>query len=244
MPDSGSGTSRSPLQGGEASLQALIVFAKVPEPNQVKTRLTSLLSPEWAARLYEAFLLDAFEVYTRLPVDVRLYFSANPARVPAHLAPNGASLYEQRGADLGRRMAAAFAETFLAGYERAVIIGTDHPTLPTPFIEEAFFLLEDPYCIAIGPSDDGGYYLLGMNEFYPLLFQEMTYSHARVFEQTLARAGSLQANLHILPRWYDVDTPESLRRLVADLEDAPEPLQHTRGVIEQILFAYPELAGV
>lgn len=224
------------------SKSALIVFAKVPEPNKVKTRLTSLISPEWASRVYESFLLDALEVYHSLDVDVRLYFSAPPSDVPDAYRFDWLTLHEQKGAGLGERMATAFAETFVKGYERAVIIGTDHPTLPVEFIEQAFQSLQDLYSIVIGPSDDGGYYLLGMNEFYSELFKDMTYSHEHVCAQTIARVEQTNASLHILPHWYDVDTPDALRRLIQEIQDSTFPLARTREIVEDLVTEYPVLA--
>lgn len=222
---------------------ALIVFAKRPTPGGVKTRLTPTLTPEDAARLYEAFLRDALIAYQALDVDVRLYVSPSPEPMPGTLMPEGVSLHEQQGPGLGARMKIAFVESFGAGYERLVIIGTDHPTLPTAFIEQAFDALATPGSICIGPSDDGGFYLIGMNDFYPELFHDMRYSHADVFAQTLERAGRTGARLAVLPPWYDVDTPDALRRLVADLDDPALDAAHTRRVVAALLAVYPALGG-
>lgn len=210
---------------------ALLVFAKRPEPGQVKTRLTPLLSEEAAAELYEAFLRDALAQYAEIEADVRLYLAPPHTTLPEGWVPPGVTRHEQRGDDLGSRMARAFLETFASGYERVVIIGTDHPTLPTPFVEAAFETLEEPLSIAIGPSADGGYYLLGMNEFYPQLFQEIVYSRPDVFERTVARAAETEAALTILPPWYDVDTPDTLYRLVAELGEEAEVAPRTRTVL-------------
>lgn len=229
------------VEGQTKREAALIVFGKIPEANKVKTRLTTLLSPREAASLYEAFLLDAIDVYTALDADVRLYFSNSVNTVPSHLRPRKVSVFEQTGDGLGARMANAFAETFVAGYQQIVIIGTDHPTLPDAFIQQAFSLLEAPRSIAIGPSDDGGYYLLGMNEFYSHVFQDMTYSHEQVFEQTMARIGELDAAINILPTWYDVDTPDGLKQLIQDLEASQQPLVRTRTMIDKIVQTYPQL---
>ena len=226
--------------------RALIVFAKLPKPGQVKTRLTTLLSPEESASLYEAFLKDALECYLTLDVDIRLYFGPADKEVPEDLQPEGITVHWQKGDGLGARMAAAFAETFVAGYQQAVIIGTDHPTLPQAFLELAFQSLEEPKSITIGPSDDGGYYLLGMNSFYPQVFQDMTYSHGEVFAQTLEKAGDTGAGVHILPEWYDVDDPETLKRLAQDLTDSNLPLPRTRkgdAAVEANLPATPLKKG-
>lgn len=195
---------------------ALLVFAKLPVPGEVKTRLTGLLSEAEAAELYEAFVRDALEAYGPLPMDVRLYVNAPPDAVPPGLVPGGVALHAQRGDGLGERMLRAFVEAFVAGYERVVVIGADHPTLPVDFVRLAFEELAEPLRVVIGPSDDGGYYLLGMNDLYPALFEGMAYSHGAVFEQTLARAQEV-APVSVLPAWYDVDTPAALRGKYPDL---------------------------
>lgn len=224
-----------------ANKQALIVFAKIPEAGKVKTRLTTLLSPEDAARLYRAFLEDALDLYVSLGFDVRLYLGPSDLVVPDYLHRDGVTLHTQKGADLGARMAAAFAESFIAGYGEIVIIGTDHPTLAPAFIEHAFNLLEESGSICIGPSEDGGYYLLGMNSFYPQLFQGMTYSHNQVFTDTLDRAEAIGVNLSILPEWYDVDEPESLIRLNGEINSAENTLSNTRKVLSELRQSYLEL---
>lgn len=217
---------------------ALIVFAKAPVPGQVKTRLTPMLSEAAAARLYAAFLRDALDQYAALEADVRLYWSGPEPDVPpdvqAGLMLDGVASLVQRGDGLGARMQGAFLETFAAGYERVVIVGTDHPTLPSAFITRAFEALREPLAVALGPSEDGGYYLLGMNEFYPQLFSGMRYSHGAVFEETLARAGETGAALTVLPPWYDVDTPEALGRLRADLDEPDVQAEHTRQALDEL----------
>lgn len=213
---------------------ALIVFAKPPEPGRVKTRLSPVLSPDESADLYRAFLLDALEQYSALAADVRLYLSPAEDEAPDMAVPASVAVVEQVGATLGDRMRQAFADTLAAGYERAVIIGTDHPTLPSAFIEQAFSALESPASLALGPSTDGGYYLLGMNAFYPHLFEDMEYSHGEVFSQTLARAGQTDARLTILPPWYDVDEPDDLQRLVEDLSERSGQAPRTRQAIEAL----------
>lgn len=217
---------------------ALIVFAKVPTPGTVKTRLTTLLSEIDAARLYEAFLRDALDAYGTLGVAVRLYLGPSPDDLPTGLVPDGVTLHQQRGEGLGQRMLHAFVETFVAGHERAVVIGTDHPTLPLAFVEQAFEELSAPLATVIGPSDDGGYYLLGMNEVYSGLFEGMDYSHPEVFADTLQRAHATNASISILPTWYDVDTPDALTRLADDLERAPGGAPRTREVVAMLQQKY------
>lgn len=220
---------------------ALIVFAKKPEIGKVKTRLTTEFTPQEATELYTAFLQDALEMYKALPADVRLYV-APPDEMPSHLVPQGISTHVQKGKDLGERMLMAFVETFAAGYENAIIIGTDHPTLPTFFIEMGFDMLRKPFQIVIGGSEDGGYYLLGMNEFYPVLFEDMTYSHDAVFDMTFERATTSDAQVVLLPTWYDIDTPADVKRMIGELEVCENQLPRTRTFIQSLVEIYPDLA--
>lgn len=222
--------------------RALMLFARVPIPGQVKTRLASAVSLEDAARLYEAFLQDLVARFRRPEFDLRVYLAPDVAIMPPDLFPNDVQVHLQRGDDLGTRMLRAFVETFAAGYEHVVIIGSDHPTLPSEFVQQAFDALDEPFQIVIGPATDGGYYLLGMNELYPFLFQEMAYSHARVFAETLERAGRSDAGLTILPPWYDVDAPAALMQLMRDLEDDPGLAPRTSEVVRALGQKYPHIA--
>lgn len=221
---------------------ALIVFAKVPSPGAVKTRLTALLTPEDASRLYDAFLRDALDQYRALDVAVRLYLAPSDAGLPGDLAGAAVSVHTQQGQDLGARMLRAFVETFAAGYERIVVIGTDHPTLPTDFIAAAFDLLHEPLSVVMGPSEDGGYYLLGLNELYPALFRDIVYSRPDVFDRTMEKALATSAEVTVLPPWYDVDEPAMLARLAGELAESPSPPPRTAAVVQRLLAAYPALA--
>ena len=198
------------------SCPALIVFAKAPEAGRVKTRLSPALTPADAAALYEAFLRDALDRYARLGAEaggpaVRLYLAGDPG----DLVPDGVSVHPQRGDGLGERMLRAFVETFAAGHNRAIVVGTDHPTLPDAFFGLTFEALDDPLTAVLGPSDDGGYYLLGLNDIVPDLF-DMDYSHPDVFEDTLERVMEADLTPVVLPPHYDVDDVATLRRLVEE----------------------------
>ena len=176
---------------------ALLVFAKVPRSGQVKTRLTPVLSPSEAARLYTAFLRDTLRQVARLEVDVRLYVAPPLPDEGIAGLPEEISLHEQEGDGLGERMKQAFADTLEDGYDRAIVMGSDHPTLPRSFLRQADRALRAPRSLCLGPTEDGGFYLLGMSAFYPQLFDDMSYSHSQVFADTLARAGRTDANLTV-----------------------------------------------
>ncbi len=197
---------------------AIVVFAKAPIAGNVKTRLSSVLTLVDAAELYSCFLDDALSQYQQI-APIRLYVPAtDKAYFEGRQMAN--QIYEQKGPDLGDRLSAATVGTFIDGFEKVVVVGSDHPTLPSSFIERAFSELDKPDKLVIGPSADGGYYLIGQNNFYPQIFEDITYSTSEVFSDTLERVDQLQdVALSILPEWYDVDDEPSLRQLIRDLDD-------------------------
>lgn len=215
---------------------ALIVFAKVPRPGAVKTRLSPPLTPSEAAELYDAFLHDALEIYERVDADVRLYLVDGPTETEQY--PRLETFFQQTGEGLGERMSNAFAETFSAGYDRVCIIGTDHPTIESGLIDSAFASLADNDLV-VGPSLDGGYYLMGMKRLHKQLFSDMLYSHGDVFEDTIGRARSINLTTRVLMEWYDVDDLESLRLLIRDLENHASELPRTRRIAGKLMTRYP-----
>lgn len=212
----------------------LLVFAKVPRPGSVKTRLTPFLTPEEAAKLYDAFLRDALTLYAELDADVQLHLAPPTPEAGIGPVPDQVSLHKQDGEGLGARMASALRSALGEGYDRAAVIGTDHPTLPLEFVVRGFTALDEERSICVGPSTDGGFYLLGMSIFVPELFDDMTYSHDQVFADTLARAKTTDASITVLPQWYDVDTPENLRRMVDDLGESDVEAPATRTALADL----------
>lgn len=212
----------------------VLLFAKVPRSGDVKTRLIPPLKPGEAARLYTAFLRDTVRTVVQLEADVRLYLAPPLPEKEMVGIPPDVRIREQQGETLGERMKRAFQETFDTGADRILLIGTDHPTLPPSFIRRAAVALDEPHSVSIGPTDDGGFYLLGMNAFFPELFQDMSYGHSNVFSETLSRLGRTDATLTVLPRWYDVDRPEDLEQLCANLATDPATAPNSRRVIERL----------
>lgn len=213
---------------------ALLVFAKVPRPGEVKTRLTPALSAAEAARLYTAFLRDTLRQVLRLDAKVRLYLAPPLPNGELDAVPSGVDVHVQMGDGLGARMEQAFRETLGDGYGRVFVMGSDHPTLPRSFLQRADQALQDSASLCVGPTEDGGFYLLGMSAFYPQLFDEMSYSHGQVFAETLSRAEGTRADVTVLPQWYDVDRPRDLERLLTDLDDRPADAPNTRRVADRL----------
>lgn len=199
---------------------ALAVMAKAPIPGTVKTRLVPFLSSEQAAELTRALLLDQLEhLRTILTADLYLVFSPNDASaMMRQLAPLSFELFPQSDGDLGARMEHAFATLFARGHERIILIGGDLPPVPLVYFGEAFEFLSGPeQRVVLGPSRDGGYYLVGLNRNQPALFDQMTWSHNQVLRQTFERINSLDIKGHLLPTWYDIDTIDDVRCLQSTL---------------------------
>ena len=201
----------------------VIVFAKNPMPNQVKTRLIPNLSPEQAATLYTAFLTDGCDTLAKLP-DVDLIIAYTPAKARSdlqRLIGDDALYIPQIGAGLGERLTSATQWAAEHRYTQILLVGSDSPTLPITYVSKALTLL-DSRDIVLGPSTDGGYYLIGFSvetveTTVPYIFKDIAWSTANVFQQTVARICSRKATLGILPPWYDIDTAEDLAFLHAHI---------------------------
>ena len=201
----------------------VIVFAKNPVPNQVKTRLVPSISPEQAAALYTAFLTDWCKTLVTLSgMDLIIAYTPPDAQSDLQaLIGDGAIYIPQIGTGLGERLISATQWAAEHEYTKILLVGSDSPTLPTSYISQALTLL-DSRDIAIGPSTDGGYYLIGFSAenvamTVPSVFEDITWSTANVFRQTLSRIRSLKATVGLLPPWYDIDTAEDLAFLYAHI---------------------------
>ncbi len=137
--------------------------------------------------------------------------------------PDAAHILRQRGEDLGARMHHTFVDLFALGYRGVIVIGTDLPTLPPAHLEMAVELLSvpDPPRVVLGPVDDGGYCVMGLTRPASGLFEGIAWSTPQVFAQTIAAADRIGLEVVRLPPWYDIDTPEDLTRLAADLQGLP-----------------------
>lgn len=181
------------------------IFAKRPEPGRVKTRLAAETSPEWAAEVADGFLRETLERVRRLAVRrVLAYAPADAGPWFSALTKNRFDLCPQSDGDLGQRMAAFFAAQFAQGAQRVVLIGTDSPSLPLAYIEQALTDLGGAD-VVLGPAADGGYYLVGCRGRVPPIFAGVRWGTAHVLGETLARLDAAW-KVAVLPPWYDVDT--------------------------------------
>jgi uncharacterized protein len=210
---------------------AVAIMAKAPRAGEVKTRLCPPLSLSDAAELYRRFLLDKIEQVTTLRA-ASLAIAYTPAEARAffeEVAP-GFVLVQQRGADLGDRLANSLGELLNRGHHGAMAIDSDTPTLPVGFLQQAVDLVTTPGIdVVLGPTQDGGYYLIGLRAMHHELFEAMAWSTNAVLPETIRRADAKGLRVACLPPWYDIDTPEDLGRLRAEVAasggDAP---RHTR----------------
>ena len=192
---------------------AVICFTRVPKPGVTKTRLLGLLSPAQCVRLHTAFLHDLKTVYARLDADLYIAHTPDPDwEMLREIFPGAAGFFPQAGADLGARMYHAIAKVLSLGYEKAVLTGADLPLLTPAHLESGFAALEKAD-IALGPTADGGYYLIGMKKPHGAPFRVTDYGGATVYENTLAAIRD--GGLLVCPAMEcaDVDTPGDLRDL-------------------------------
>ncbi len=211
-----------------------IVFAKPALPGSVKTRLTPELSAEEAAEFHLAALADVVAIVRHAAAgEIELHVAGVEAdlRQFRRLYPD-LSVRSQSGADLGERLTAAFAESFAREFERAVVVGSDHPSLPPTYLRQAFDRLSDADA-TLGPSEDGGYYAVGLRRAsWPhsqALFRDIPWSTPEVLAVTLERARSLELSVATLEEWYDVDEPADLERLARDASAASATGRFLRG---------------
>jgi rSAM/selenodomain-associated transferase 1 len=190
-----------------SNTNVLLIFVKAPVPGRVKRRLQPEISPDDAVYLYKAMtkdivtrFRDAFFCHVMImcwPPD-SIHEMQRWLGGPYEFIP-------QEGSDLGERMLHAFEGAFRNGYRKAAIIGSDIPTLTVDSVKETFSQLNS-YDIVLGPSLDGGYYLIGLRGNYPKLFEGVDWGSGSVREQTLHAAVSLRLTVHQLETRRDIDT--------------------------------------
>jgi len=215
--------------------RAIIIMAKVPRAGNVKTRLQPYLTPEQSADFAECLLSDAIEkaksprnqlIIAFAPSNERKFF--DKFSLPETL------FVEQKGSDLGEKMFNVFEFAFGRKADSVVMIGTDSPTFPAAFIEEAFGYLEKSDAV-LGKTADGGFYLIGLRRLKKEIFANVEWSSPQTFEQTKKNIRRARLQLKEMPGWYDVDEPADLEKLREDFAQnqdsrliAPKTFEWTR----------------
>src|SRR6476661_5226049 len=231
---------------GARGLCALAVMTKAPQPGRVKTRLVPPLTPEEAAELSKCFLRDTATAISsacsRRPVGdekkmdfkpdasasqseattaacgIAVYTPVGAESAYTNILPAEFSLLPQRGDGFGERLYFAVEDLCKCGFGSVCLIDSDSPTVPGKDFQQAVELLstiEDR--VVLGPSDDGGYYLIGVKKPYRHLFEQIDWSTERVLNQTIQRATEIGIEVKLLPTGYDVDDGAGLRRLCNEI---------------------------
>ena len=190
----------------------ILFFIKYPEKGKVKTRLAADIGEEKATELYKLFILTILKTLTSLPHDIRICFTPKDKEEQLkQWLGNQHDYYAQQGGDLGKRMTDAFENACKENYEKVLVIGSDSPDLTEKIFSEAFEAL-NKHDAVIGPTFDGGYYLLGFRKetFYSGVFDGIEWSTERVFEETMGKLKTYNCEIHVLKKLRDVDTKKDM----------------------------------
>jgi rSAM/selenodomain-associated transferase 1 len=197
--------------------QCLGLFAKYWQPGQVKTRLAKQIGAERAATVYSHFVTTLLQRLGDCGEQrILAYAPSERGSQFATILPDGWQLQSQADGDLGLRMKSFFEQRFAAGCQRVVLLGSDSPNVPLEYVSEAFELLRQHNVVA-GPTEDGGYWLIGAAGDVPDIFEAIPWSTPQVWPATLEAIGSAGLSHAIVPTWYDVDLQKDLNRLINDL---------------------------
>jgi hypothetical protein len=190
-------------------------MAKYPDPGRVKTRLSPPLPKENAAQLYLAFLLDTLDLVSNISSTKYLAYYPTTRKSReffAQISQGRFKLLPQKGKNLGEKVSSVLDTVAPNSQNPTVIIGTDSPFLPPNYLEKAFEFLTKTDLV-LGPSLDGGYYLIGLKKIIQELFEDIEWSTNLVLKQTLAKAKKINLTVAMLPYWFDIDRPSDFKQL-------------------------------
>jgi hypothetical protein len=214
--------------------KCVILFVKCPKSGQVKTRLNPEITEEQSAHLYTEFIRDTIDTLHNLNLPVEIFINQIPGDGCKDLDFLQQEFHLQFGNNLGERMKNAFLEVFSAGFTKAIIIGSDLPDLPGSELIEAFQALQVKDAV-IGPSQDGGYYLLGFrqNTLLHSVFYDIPWSTGSVYRDTIRELESRAYDTYELKTLNDVDDIEDLRDFVRRNSDAAGRELHSMRYLKQ-----------
>jgi rSAM/selenodomain-associated transferase 1 len=209
----------------------LLVFAKLPRPGAVKTRLAGSVGADVASQLAGAFLADTWQRVNALswatpklavPPGTEAEFALDPAP----------ELWLQGEGDLGDKLETVLTRA-LASFPAALALGADSPSLPAAYLESARTELGSADAV-LGPADDGGFYLLGVKRWTARLLEHVAWSTAATYAQTLDALLGAGFRVRVLSPWFDIDTAADLERLRAALRDDPSAAPHTARLLKEL----------
>jgi uncharacterized protein len=224
---------------------ALAVMTKAPRAGHVKTRLQPPLTAEEAAQLNICFLRDTAAAIKSAgrndAVGIGVFTPIGSEAAYIDILPPEFALLPQRGEEFGERLAFAVEDLLHCGFGSVCLIDSDSPTVSSEIYTRAVALLaRSGDRVVLGPSDDGGYYLIGLKQNHRELFERIEWSTERVLNRTIEQAKQFTIDVELLPSGYDVDDRASLNRLCADLLDDRTPANvapHTRKFLAGLVAA-------
>jgi len=224
----------------------LVLFARAPVPGLVKTRLAAVLEAEGTARLYRAFLEDAARVYVG-PEWASAVYADGDSEEPSLVAGIFGGPWrreKQEGEDLGARLIGAFQAERARGAEAVLAVGSDHPALPRRSLRDLFRAVASGHDAAVIPARDGGYCAIALSPRTPpeALFRGIPWSTDATLSATLDSARRAGLRVAIADAAYDVDRPEDLMRLAADLASRnPDEADYPSATAAALARIMPEL---
>lgn len=202
-------------------MNGLILMTRIPIPGKTKTRLMGLLTGEECARIHYSFLQDLFSVCDLLKHELDIYITYTPEgklSIIKNIIPEYIEAFPQQGEDLGERMGYSINK-LLKKYNKVVLIGTDIPELQPRHIKEAFDVLDDKD-ICLGPTVDGGYYLVGMKKAHDEIFNNnIAWGKKSVLEGTLDIANRRGLKVGLSSKCRDIDTKDDLKIFIDKIKD-------------------------
>lgn len=213
---------------------AVGIICKTPAAGKSKTRLSPPLRPEECAALSACFICDLAYTIDEVArrggaAGVALYTPVGSEAALRRLLPGEFALIPQIEGDFGERIFQGLTDIIATGYDGAILINSDSPTLPAAILSAAIDAVRQGDNVVLSPAHDGGYTLVGIAKPRRRLFEDITWSTGVVYEQTLARAGEIGLPVATVPMWYDIDDAASLAMLEAELAGERPPFSATAG---------------
>jgi len=212
--------------------RVLVIMAKAPRPGEVKTRLTSSLSPEAVTAFYCCLLDDTLALARSLSdVEVAIMCPDSDVNELAQLAGRKVSVVGQKGEGLVAGLTSVFAH-FTSNHRHTIAFNADSPHLPRSVLEEAFETLA-AHDVVVGPTHDGGYYLVGAKASHPTLFENDGMGTSSALERLISRARDLELSVAFAHPFYDIDVADDLTRLAEELREAPARAPRTAAWLKE-----------
>jgi len=221
--------------------RVLVIMAKAPRPGAVKTRLVPSLSPAAVIDFYCCLLEDTLALARSLgDVDVAIMCPESDVTEMTQLAGKEASVVAQKGEGLAAGLTSVFAHFAKGQQRRTIAFNSDSPHLPRSVLEDAFETLAE-HDIVVGPTHDGGYYLVGARASHPTLFANDGMGTQSALERLLSRARDLQLSIGFVDAFYDIDVADDLNRLADELRLNPGKAPQTAAWLKQSVLAATQL---